>query len=139
MLICKIKLSLWNKIKMNSWVKQSPDENRNKDKTSKQRKNMLWIFCGLFVLFICISYFSIFPCIWEITCIASHSQLFYQIYHINLNFIEEKDQKIHNVASGHLIKKSVNASYLLCISLNALHVLILLVLTHKNVENIIST
>ena len=37
------------------------------------------------------------------------------------NFIEEKDQKIHNVASGHLIKKSVNASYLLCISLNALH------------------
>ena len=91
-----------------------------------------------FLWFICLSYFSIFPCIWEITRIVSHSQLFYQIYHINLDFIEEKDQKIHNVASGQLIKQSVNTSYLLCISLNALHVLILLVLTHKNVENIIS-
>ena len=114
-----------------------------KTETRTKQANKEKTCCGFFVVYLSCLFvlviFLFFLASGKSTCIASHSQLFYQIYHINLNFIEEKDQKIHNVASGHLIKKSVNASYLLCISLNALHVLILLVLTHKNVENIIST
>ena len=109
------------------WRKQK--QRQNKQTNIKHAVAFLWLI-GL-------SHLSTFPCIWEITHIVSHSQLFYKIYHINLDLIEEKDQKIHNVSPSHLIKKSVNARYLLWISLNALHVLILLIFTHKNVENII--
>lgn len=104
-------------------------ETKTKQAKKKHAVDFLWL--------ICLSHLSTFPCIWEITHIIFHSQLFYQIYNINLDFIEEKDQKTHNILSCHLIKKSVNTSYLLCISLNALHVLILLILAHKNIEIII--